>query len=372
MLNKIKSNIKNIPGWRTKRHIVVIESDDWGATRIPSIVSKNIAQIGGADFDLGQGFDDFDTLEQYEDLTTLFEVLSNHKDINGYNTVITANSIVANPDFKRIKESNYKTYFFKTINNNIELTNAYKEGINNHLFKPQYHAREHLNVMRWLDALQKNYKGVRSAFEQGIWSNTCNSMLDSHCMATYDYASEIEKEFIISSIKNGLNIFESIFGYKSISTIAPCYIWCDDITKAMVENGVRCFQSGIYQRLPYLLKTQTNKKQIFRYSGQRGKYGEVYLQRNVSFEPSSNMNYTNDLTIKNIDRAFFWGKPAIIQSHRINFVSGLNRKNRDRSLKLFDELLKIIIKKYADVEFMTSDQLYYLIKKDIDKYHYEN
>ena len=32
----ITHNLLNIPGWRTKRHIVVIESDDWGSIRMPS------------------------------------------------------------------------------------------------------------------------------------------------------------------------------------------------------------------------------------------------------------------------------------------------------------------------------------------------
>ena len=32
----IRQNILNIPGWRTNRHIVVIESDDWGSIRMPS------------------------------------------------------------------------------------------------------------------------------------------------------------------------------------------------------------------------------------------------------------------------------------------------------------------------------------------------
>ena len=32
----ISHNLLNIPGWRTKRKLVVIESDDWGAIRMPS------------------------------------------------------------------------------------------------------------------------------------------------------------------------------------------------------------------------------------------------------------------------------------------------------------------------------------------------
>ena len=29
-------NLILLPGWHTKRHIVIIESDDWGAIRMPS------------------------------------------------------------------------------------------------------------------------------------------------------------------------------------------------------------------------------------------------------------------------------------------------------------------------------------------------
>ena len=36
ILSGIKKWLINIPGWRTNRHIVVIESDDWGSIRMPS------------------------------------------------------------------------------------------------------------------------------------------------------------------------------------------------------------------------------------------------------------------------------------------------------------------------------------------------
>jgi hypothetical protein len=31
---KLKNHLINPPGWRTNRKIIVIESDDWGATRM--------------------------------------------------------------------------------------------------------------------------------------------------------------------------------------------------------------------------------------------------------------------------------------------------------------------------------------------------
>ena len=36
IIRNIFHNLLSIPGWRTNRHIVVIESDDWGSIRMPS------------------------------------------------------------------------------------------------------------------------------------------------------------------------------------------------------------------------------------------------------------------------------------------------------------------------------------------------
>ena len=36
MLIPTRKELYNMFGWRTKRHLVVIESDDWGTIRMPS------------------------------------------------------------------------------------------------------------------------------------------------------------------------------------------------------------------------------------------------------------------------------------------------------------------------------------------------
>jgi len=63
-----------------------------------------------------------------------------------------------------------------------------------------------------------------------------------------------------------------------------------------------------------------------------------------------------------IQNAFFWHKPAIISTHRINYVGGINIKHRGRNLKLLDQLLQRILIKWPDVEFLSSDQLVSIIK----------
>src|SRR5664279_2883782 len=99
---QISRRLSNIPGWRTKRKIVVIESDDWGAIRMASkeVLDKLIkAGVPIADC----RFNNNDSLASEDDLSSLFEVLQSVKDKNSNPAVFTAVSVVANPDFNKIE-----------------------------------------------------------------------------------------------------------------------------------------------------------------------------------------------------------------------------------------------------------------------------
>jgi len=76
------------------------------------------------------------------------------------------------------------------------------------------------------------------------------------------------------------------------------------------------------------------------------------------FEPSSR-KYTDPVgsCLKEIAIAFAWNKPAIICSHRVNFIGSVDLNNRIRNIGLFKQLLFEIIKKWPEVEFMSSDNL---------------
>jgi len=106
-------------------------------------------------------------------------------------------------------------------------------------------------------------------------------------------------------------------------------------------------------------------KKHFRYLGKKGKSGLMYMTRNAFFEPGSwehpaSKDWVNDC-LKEIEIAFRWQKPAIISSHRVNYIGWLNPKNRSNGLQKLDELLKKIIKAWPDVEFMTTTELGNLI-----------
>jgi hypothetical protein len=369
---KITKNLINLPGWRTNRKIVVIESDDWGSIRMPSINNLNRLLKKGVKFDLSIGYDKVDTIASGSDLKNLFEILSSVRDKNNNPAIITANSVVANPNFDKIKSSDFTEYHYELITDTMEKyypqTNPFvlwQQGMKENVFHPQFHGREHLNAQLWIELLRNNPDNIRDSFNESVFSSIINILSDNrtHVLAAYDYKNAYEQAFIKDSIHDGLQIFERLFGYKSSSAIAPCYVWDDFIEACYHAEDVKYIQGSIFQSYPSCLKLQNNRKGKYHYCGEKNRFNQRYLVRNCFFEPSQNpdINFVDDC-LDRIRIAFRWKKPAIISVHRLNFIGALDVQNRDKNLKLFSDLLKKIKKRWPDIEFMTSDQLGCLMK----------
>lgn len=354
----INHNILSILGWRTKRHIIVIESDDWGSIRMPSIDTYNTLVSKGVK--LGKyGYEKFDTIASKEDLEKLFEVCDSFKDINGNPVVITANAVVANPDFEKIRASNYSEYFYESITTTMERYYPghspfplWKEGMDKKVFHPQLHGREHVNVPMWINSLRQNHPGAREAFDKGVFSIVVPQNCDyrERNLTALHYTNEDEFLVMKQSIEESANLFKELFGYKSKSFIAPSYKWDERIEDVLKCVGVKYIQG--------LAVHYSNGKRHINYIGTKNNNEQYYLNRNANFEYSQDTSIDwNDDAMKNIEIAFRWHKPATISAHRLNFIGGLNQKNRDINLVRFRELISSIQKKWPDIEFITSDEL---------------
>jgi hypothetical protein len=367
--NYLIRNLINIPGWRTKRKIVVIESDDWGSIRMPSREVYDSMLIKGIRVD-NLPYNRFDSLESEEDLLSLFEVLLSVKDINSNPAVFTTNTIVANPDFEKIKKSDFKEYYYEpfpeTFKRYPKHANSFgllKQGISNNIIKPQFHGREHLNVIRWMKALRDNIINVRMAFDyQMIDLSTSYITSENSFMDALNAKNKSELDFTKESIIEGIQLFKDIFGFKSETFIAPNYTWSSDLNETLKDCGVKTFQGNFYQFEPSV-ETENRLKKIIHYTGQQNQLSQYYTIRNVSFEPAENSKHDwVGSAMKQIASSFFWGKPAIISSHRLNYIGYIDPKNRDNNLVLLSSLLKSITKCWPDIEFMNSQQLGQLMR----------
>ncbi len=359
----LAKNYINFRGWSSKRKIVVIESDDWGSIRMPSKSVFDTLQNAGIEVNRSY-FTKYDCLESLEDLNELYATLTHFKDINGNFPSITANALVANPDFDKIKASNFKEYHFEKIEKtydryfgNQDVFNKWKEGIENRLLYPQFHGREHIGVWEWMNALQSQDEQELICFEnKAIVGSGVRKSLNRQkdYTAAYDYVTEEEKLSLLPILKEGMELFEQTFGFKSKSFVAPSSIRGDYIDKLLFEGGVLYHQCG----QQYEPNGKGGFNLIDRLWGDTNSVGQIYWRRNVMFEPSRNPNHDwVSSAMKEIEIAFRWGKPALINSHRVNYIGGIDVKNRETGLKTLSNLLSAIQQKWPEVEFLSSDQL---------------
>src|SRR5699024_10212062 len=85
---------------------------------------------------------------------------------------------------------------------------------------------------------------------------------------------------------------------------------------------------------------------------------QKYIVRNCVFEPDGQTRTAVvEECLKDIESAFRWGAPALLSSHRVNFVGHSDKRYRDTNLGHLKMVLKEIVKKWPEVEFMNGDQM---------------
>lgn len=366
LLRILKNKYIEILGFHTKRKLVVIESDDWGSIRMPSKeVFEKLKNAG--DFPEQDAFLRNDCLENEADLKELFKILSSVVDSKGNPAVMTANFAMANPNFEKIDikqkkyiyEPFYKTYDRYYPQNNI--LKLIKEGIDLKLFFPQLHCREHLNFNRWMNDLHEGKKETLLAYENqmiGINSNFTKEnpfgYMDSF---NTNFLNGDELEDIIQEAKE---LFYQTFGFESETFVASCFVWDKQLEKVLSSVGIKGIQTGVWQNIP-------NKRKPFRrrihYTGEKNFLRQVYTVRNCAYEPAylQNSGICAESCFNEVERAFRAGKPAIINSHRFNYISSINAENASENLIGLKNVLERIIQTYKDVEFISTPELLEII-----------
>lgn len=365
-MNIFKKNLINCFGYPIMKKVVVFESDDWGMIRTRSKDSLDSLRKKGYPVD-GCTYNRFDSIERNQDLRGLLEVLTRHKGADGKPAKFTLNNVVANPHFDKIQESGYKQYFYQTFVDTLKeypetdlLMELYEHGMKGGLIQMQFHGREHVNINRWMVALNAGDQRFLDAFEERQFTvagqaktSGRKDYLDAFGRA---YAHEFESEKSI--IQSGVKLFRDIWGFQSKSFIAPCYTWSTEIEPFLKAGGVKYLQGTHVQRIPVKgLELKIKKK--YHWQGRKNSSGLRSVVRNAMFEPAEHKSdpVVVDQAMAHIDNAFLWKKPAVISSHRVNYIGRIDEGNRSKNLELLDELLARITKKYPDVIFMSSDQL---------------
>ena len=365
--NTIFKNLKNLPGWRTSRKIVVFSIDDYGNIRMASKAARDVLKTKGLAIDSNR-FDLYDSLETAEDLEVLFETLQSVKDKNGKNAVFTAFTNVANINFEAIEQNGLEKYVYESILDSYEKMPSnkspwkiLKEGIENNLIVPESHGREHLNLEYFNELLKRKDPELLACIaERSYGGLNARPFNNIGYTAAFDFENnpnfEKQKEILIS----GLELFEEIFGRKASHFNAPGAHEHHFLESTMFEKGINFIDTDFIKREHQGNGTYSNK---LTFNGNTNKLGQIYFVRNCVFEPLLDLDKDYvDSCLKEIEIAFRYNKPANISSHRVNFSGEIDPMVRSKGLSELKRLLMLIIKKWPDVEFMSTNELGELMK----------
>jgi len=316
-------------------------------------------------------YNKYDTIADSEDFDALFNTLSKHTDYLNKPLTITLNTNVANPNFEKIEDGHFKNYYFEYFTETLEkyypsdnVFDMWKEGMKNKFIYPQFHGREHINFEIWLRLLRNGNSALLKAFREKVFglSFITSNDIKIPYLASFIYNSQKDKLIIEESVKQGALIFEDIFKFRSKSIIAPLYTWSSELELTFKDAKIEYIQgSGRHKEYNFNNNKFFRKRHIM---GSQNKFGQIYLHRNCTFEPTllPHMNNVEEC-LKQIENAFFWNKPAVISMHRLNFIGGLNENNRKENLEKLDELIIKVKQRWENVEFMNSSELGDLIRK---------
>ena len=366
LIQSVFQNLKNCIGWKTRRKIVVFSVDDYGNVRVNSKQAReNMDAVG---MKIYSRFDLLDTLETTQDLEQLFEVLSSVKDKNNRPAIFTPFALPCNIDFEKMESDDFQQFQFELLPKTYQKLatqqpEAYKgawdlwqSGIAKGLLKPQFHGREHLNLHIFNDKLQKRDNELLVALKNRSFTSISDEEYPTiSSTAAFDFWDVKENEKLAGMIEEGLQLFEKVYGYSSTYCTPPVYNIHHSLFPTLYENGIRFIDLGLVRNEH---QGFNRYKKSINYIGKSTKEGLSIMVRNVVFEPTEDRGIDwVAFTMKQIETAFRWNKPAIISSHRVNFCGHIDPLNREKGLTSLKSLLDQIVKKWPDVEFMAADEM---------------
>lgn len=365
----IIDNLKNIVGWKTQRKLVVFSVDDYGNVRLGSKAAR--CKLNDAGMGIISKYDVHDTLESREDLEMLFDALRSVKDSQGNHAVFTPFAVPCNINFEKVLEAGDGKYYYEKLPQTYaKLGSSYsgtwtlwQQGINDGIMMPQFHGREHLHLKTFTEKLNKKDHNILTALKNRSYTSIFPDLYPTvKYTAAFQFWDFEENKVFEDIIEDGLACFEDVFGYKATHFNPPSASAHSVLNKKLKECGIRYIDKTFVENEH---QGQGRYKKKIHFTGESNKFGQTYIVRNVVFEPTEDSNIDwAAFAMKQIETAFRWRRPAIISSHRVNFCGEIDSNNRRIGINSLKDLLKRIVYRWPDVEFISADMVGNLIEHD--------
>ena len=307
--------------WGAAR-VVVIESDDWGLCGFFPAAAPTAA----ARAHLGGGFPPpywDSTLEDSADVAALAGLLARHAGRDGLPPVLQANMIVSAlepPGAERPADVAWRRIDLPDLPRGYArpgLVAAVDAAIGAGVWRPELHGAFHYDPAR-REAALATHPGLRPLLEETVLCPGSDTAWELGCWrATGELRGELARS---------VAVFTARFGHRPVSVCAPDYVWDPRCERLWAEQGLTVIQAKREQldsRRPRGGMVARGRKALAR-AWDRWRHPErSYLDRNCRFEPAQAPDSAAALAgcLAAIRQAWARGEPAIVETHRVNFVS---------------------------------------------------
>jgi hypothetical protein len=344
-----------VEGFHFDRPIVMLQSDDWGRAGLRD--REGLEQLAAAGIVLGERPYDFYTLETVEDLAALSSVLRSHRDSVGRSPSLEMNFIVANLDFSGMSKDGFRRIQLLPLSEGLPagwsrpgLLQAYREGVQEELFRPALHGTTHFCRA----AVERNLarSGERGELLRTLWQAGTPYIHWRMPWIGYEYwdsEAEPDDRFLSEATQRDLigeavGAFAKLFSTLPHSACVPGYRANDDTHRALAEIGIRVAQNGPGTAIPPHFD----------------RHGILQLYRTVEFEPAVDPAFSVDACIRSAEACFERRIPAIVSVHSINFHSSV-QDFRIRTIELLVQFLDGLQSAHPDLLYLHSGELYEVV-----------
>lgn len=315
--------------WREPvfRHpILIIESDDWGAG----------------------------PLEQANALRRISTVLRGIRDRTGRPAVMTLGVITEVPDGPRIAASDCREYHALPLSDPRfdDVCTAMQKGIAASVFAPQLHGQCHY----WPAAVMAAAKTDPAV---QVWLTApepaATEQLPSHLQSRWVDASvlpsrALNAEDIRQAVAYEAAAYEALFGSKPQVAVATTFVWNDTIEAAWSTAGIEVIITPGRRATGRDASGQPAAVDKSMLTGERSLSGEIYLVRDVYFEPT--LGHEPQRLVDGLQGRARQGRACLVETHRFNFLQAL-----DETLSSLRTALEAAKEAMPDVRFVTPAEL---------------
>ena len=315
---------RSVVDW-TAVQAVVIESDDWGLCGFtPSyedLDSLDIDAICPGDIPAVYLYS---TLEYGTTIERMAALMSAHPGRDGLPAVFQPNYIMGSLTYDDSSPNDQDNMWRSETLPGIparygrdDLWPVVLKAIADGVWWPEYHGMWHYNPRDRSSTVACNSE-AQDAARQGV-------LIFPNGAYSYELALDRDPAELTAELRHGLGAFEKLFGRPPQSVIAPDYAWSRSQELMWSREGIRIIQAKREQRSLSKLGVSIWDR-IWKVCERSWRYLTekelVYLNRNCRLEgaQAEDLSRHASLCVESVHRAWRFGEPAIIGTHRVNYA----------------------------------------------------